>query len=345
VFSNVRISTRLFVSFGVVLCIATASAVLSIARLSQVAAASTEISQHWMRSVDHLSAVNTAASDMRLAQIGAVIADDAEEAQEMKRQLENATRVFESEKADYLAIAADTAGNSGWKKFDAQWREYTDYVAKALALAATNTSQAENDLQGTGRKLFDAAGDTLQVLVDEHTAAGDAAATQATSLYASARLMILLTLVALVAIGVLTAVLTARAISQPLEKTADIFKRIAAGHLDNEIEVTRHDEIGALLLGLRDMQGKLKSQIDSERAAAAASERAKQALDAVTANVLVIDADLNIVYTNPAVDTLLKNAEADIRKDLPSFSAARVSGSSIDIFYKSGTATPSATVA
>ena len=58
------------------------------------------------------------------------------------------------------------------------------------------------------------------------------------------------------------------------------------------------------------------------------------ATDSITANVMVADASLTIVYMNRAVIELLKEAEADIRKDLPRFSVATLIGSNIDVFHK-----------
>ncbi|MDO8981992.1 MAG: PAS domain-containing protein [Afipia sp.] len=58
------------------------------------------------------------------------------------------------------------------------------------------------------------------------------------------------------------------------------------------------------------------------------------ATDSITANVMVADANLTIVYMNSAVMTLLKEAESDIRKDLPQFNTATLIGSSIDVFHK-----------
>ncbi|MDR3464304.1 MAG: PAS domain-containing methyl-accepting chemotaxis protein [Xanthobacteraceae bacterium] len=54
----------------------------------------------------------------------------------------------------------------------------------------------------------------------------------------------------------------------------------------------------------------------------------------LTANVMVSDADLNIVYMNRAVTELLREAETDIRKDLPNFNVAALIGSNIDVFHK-----------
>lgn len=65
------------------------------------------------------------------------------------------------------------------------------------------------------------------------------------------------------------------------------------------------------------------------------SEHAKSlATDMLTANVMVADADHNIIYMNEAVVGLLSEAEADIRKDLPRFGVANLIGSNIDVFHK-----------
>jgi methyl-accepting chemotaxis protein len=58
------------------------------------------------------------------------------------------------------------------------------------------------------------------------------------------------------------------------------------------------------------------------------------ALDALQANVMVADAKLNITYMNPAVMELLKDAESDLKKELPKFSVATLIGSNIDVFHK-----------
>ncbi|MBB4952718.1 methyl-accepting chemotaxis protein [Agrobacterium vitis] len=58
------------------------------------------------------------------------------------------------------------------------------------------------------------------------------------------------------------------------------------------------------------------------------------ALDAVKANLMVADANLNITYMNPSVMELLKEAESDLKKELPRFSVSTLIGSNIDVFHK-----------
>ncbi len=77
-----------------------------------------------------------------------------------------------------------------------------------------------------------------------------------------------------------------------------------------------------------------KERQEKERVIASANSRVKSALDVAATNIMVADAELNIVYINKAIDEMLHTAEADLRKDLPKFSADTVVGSNIDIFHK-----------
>ena len=82
-----------------------------------------------------------------------------------------------------------------------------------------------------------------------------------------------------------------------------------------------------------------EQRIEAERADAEAkisseNARIKQALDNVSANVMVADKDLNIIYMNDAVINMMRNAESDIREDLPQFSVDTLDGANIDVFHK-----------
>lgn len=77
-----------------------------------------------------------------------------------------------------------------------------------------------------------------------------------------------------------------------------------------------------------------QKRLDAERKIADENARIRQALDSVSANVMVADTDLNIVYTNQAVLDMMRNAESDIQKELPRFSVNKLMGANIDIYHK-----------
>ncbi len=58
------------------------------------------------------------------------------------------------------------------------------------------------------------------------------------------------------------------------------------------------------------------------------------ALDNISANIMIADVKLNIIYMNPATQDLMKEAEDDLKKELPRFNVATLIGSNIDIFHK-----------
>lgn len=115
--------------------------------------------------------------------------------------------------------------------------------------------------------------------------------------------------------------------------SAQLASRIADGRLDNAVRVERQDESGQLLMALRRMQEKLRDTLDREREVAAENARVRSALDAASIGMMIADADAKIVYMNPSVDRILRNAEGEIRQRLKGFSADRVLGQPFDVFH------------
>ena len=62
--------------------------------------------------------------------------------------------------------------------------------------------------------------------------------------------------------------------------------------------------------------------------------RIKNALDKCTTNVMIADIDLNIIYMNETVTTMMQRNEAELRKVLPQFDARKLVGQNIDVFHK-----------
>jgi methyl-accepting chemotaxis protein len=109
-----------------------------------------------------------------------------------------------------------------------------------------------------------------------------------------------------------------------------VFGQISAGRYDNQIDLTGTDEAGQVLQALNEMQGKLRSQIENERAAAAENSRIRQALDKVSTNVVLADAHHQIIYLNETAQSTFARNQNEIRKSLPNFEPARLKGASLD---------------
>lgn len=71
-----------------------------------------------------------------------------------------------------------------------------------------------------------------------------------------------------------------------------------------------------------------------ERRRAQQNQRVKQALDSVSTNTMIADADCTIVYMNNAINNMMKNAQQDIRRELTQFDADKLLGANMDVFHK-----------
>lgn len=70
------------------------------------------------------------------------------------------------------------------------------------------------------------------------------------------------------------------------------------------------------------------------KAAAAFEARQLAALEALNQNIMIADADYNIVYMNDAIIGFLREYEARVKKDLPNFDVNNLIGKNVDVFHK-----------
>jgi len=111
---------------------------------------------------------------------------------------------------------------------------------------------------------------------------------------------------------------------------------VIGGRTFNLIANPVNDESGVRLgtsVEWADVTEKLAAEAKAKEIADA-NAQIKQALDKVTANVMVADADMHINYMNDAMVNMFAMAEADIRKELPGFDSSKLMGANPDVFHK-----------
>ena len=216
--------------------------------------------------------------------------------------------------------------------------QVVEEVARIKRLAADNASQAALGVDPA--HWFKAATDRINLLKDIETRlASDLLGEQARLKGDANRIMTLfiaLTVVAVLVTAVLAVYLT-RSILRQLggepDYAADITRNIAAGKLDNQIDVEPGDS-SSLVASIKSMQEQLLGRITADKKIADENLRIRIALDSVSTGVMIADTERNIIYANKSVQGILNGAEESIRKHLPSFDASRMMGANIDSFHK-----------
>ncbi len=130
---------------------------------------------------------------------------------------------------------------------------------------------------------------------------------------------------------------SAEAFNRLMENLQGAFKdfnattaKFSKGDIKCRIET---DMMGDLSV-VKDATNALMDNVAQNAAAAMENARTRQALDVCQANVMMADADLNIVYLNDSVKEMLSAAQSDIKKDLPSFDMNTLMGFNVDGFHK-----------
>ena len=117
------------------------------------------------------------------------------------------------------------------------------------------------------------------------------------------------------------------------EAVVAVAHAVADGRLDSVITLAKGDK-DSVLASMQRMQDQLRERIEREHEIAAENLRIRIALDNVSTGVMIADPARTIIYANDAVRRILKEAEADIRKQVPRFDADAMLGQSIDDFHR-----------
>lgn len=111
----------------------------------------------------------------------------------------------------------------------------------------------------------------------------------------------------------------------PIQATKEILNKLAEGDSNCELpDVKSTDEIGDMLKSLSGLKLSVATNVQLQ-----------SALESVSSNVMMADADNVVTYMNPAVLEVMRNAADDIREAIPGFDADKIVGSHIDTFHKS----------
>ncbi|WP_020565711.1 methyl-accepting chemotaxis protein [Methylosarcina fibrata] len=131
------------------------------------------------------------------------------------------------------------------------------------------------------------------------------------------------------------------AVKSRIDEAVKIIDKLAVGDFSEPIETSGNDVVVPLMRALKNTQTTLERRaLEGRRATDVSAEqlaqfqRLKVALETVTSCVMIADKDRKIIYMNPAVTQMMRNAEADLRKVFPGFDTDRLIGSSMDQFHK-----------
>jgi methyl-accepting chemotaxis protein len=135
----------------------------------------------------------------------------------------------------------------------------------------------------------------------------------------------LLLVLGLAAAGVII-YLSARSIAQPIRKITSVLMELTNDRIVDVPYTQRTDEIGDIAKATEVFRQSIAEKI--------INLRVRSGLDVVRSNVMISDAEYNIIYMNGSLNQMMREVEADLRKVLPQFDSNKLIGANMDIFHK-----------
>ena len=265
-FMQTKISTRLVGTLGLLLALTLAVAGTALWQLGEMRAVTKEITSNWLIAVERINKMNTATSDLRLAEYEHVLNTDEKAMAGIEQSMKALLATFDADHQAYEATISTAEERKLHDSFKAEWQRYMAIHERVLASSRANeTDTAKALLDGESRKLFDSSSVTLLKLIDFNSAGAVASTQTAESVYATARNLMIAA--ALLAIGVVAVGATwlVRSITVPLQQALAVAERVAAGDLSGRIQVAARDEAGLLLEAMARMQQHLTEVVANVR--------------------------------------------------------------------------------
>ncbi len=256
-FTKMKLATKLFGSFAIVLLLMVGFGIFSLTRLSVVNDSADELATNWMPSVRSVLITKSNLNRLRVLELRSILETEpvaiAAAEKEMVERISSIRKVW----AEYDKMVASPEERQDYDSFKANLEVFLSEHAKLVDFARMNKNdEAKAVLDGESLKRYNEMRATADKLSDINIDGGIKAGQDAKLTFASARLWTIGVLVSFGALALLLAFAITRSLTRQLGGepgyVAEIATRVAAGDFTVAVE-TRANDKGSVLLAMKIM--------------------------------------------------------------------------------------------
>ncbi len=252
------IKAKLAGAFAFLLLITGILGVFGIANMSNINDKSTELSVNWMPSIDAIHRINTATSDLRIAQYTHVVSTDPAVMRETEGQIDTILSDLGTQRARYEKLISSDEERQIYQTFAGKFARYQKAGDRFLALSRANQNAEAAAMLADSKSLYDDYSGDLLKLVKMNIDGGEKASADGDVAYADARNLFVVLLTAAMIAGIAAAIWISLTISRGLKKVSVAVDAVAIGDLDKDVVVTSNDEIKDLVDTVNRMTANLR---------------------------------------------------------------------------------------
>ncbi|HEY0956875.1 MAG TPA: methyl-accepting chemotaxis protein [Roseateles sp.] len=266
-FYDLKIATKLVLSFVAVLVLTAGLGVFSIVELARVNRTATDLAENWMPAVKAAGDIRYGLARLRSFSQQHLLADTAELKKGYEETMTGLIAELDRDRKAYESVLSEAEEKKAYAEFSELLATYMGVHQQLLALSSAHKNdEALALMRGAGKDSFRAMETRIEEIIKVNEAGADQANHLGDELYATARGWVIALLLACITLGMALALGVARLISRSLQQAVAVARSVADGDLTHRVVVRSKDETGQLMQALGDMTGSLTRLIERVRA-------------------------------------------------------------------------------
>jgi len=267
-YRDLRIGTKQFIGFGIILIFMTAVSVFAILNMATVSEQVNEVSGNWMPRTTAVADINISTSLLRTLQLQHAISSDQDQKKKLAQQIILLIDRINENLDRYVKLKQEATNkfNSAeqeailYSEFDKYWEQYQDISFNFFSLSGQNrTKEALELMDNQAQDAFTLFSRNLEDLVTLNNKDALTAAARARATFEFMRSLTIVVLIVTVLISIMISVFLIRSITLPLRGLVTGVERVSTGELDIMIPELARDEIGHLTNSFNTMTEALRS--------------------------------------------------------------------------------------
>ena len=263
---NIKISTRILGTFGVLVVLLLAMVAMALMQFRAMQSSSEVITEKALPSVEVINTLNTDLVRARLLELRHVNNSEPAYIADVEKQFEQLQHRLGEEKNIYEPLILSEQERQIYTQFLSERDRYVVLNKQLFEASRSGDKDKAKELLGAeSLKLYNTSSATLQKLIKYTSDAAKAETQAAAAAYKRAITLLVTGAVIAVLIALMAGLWLVRSIRAPLQQAVQAADRVANGDLSGVIHVERQDETGQLLNALERMQGSLVQTVRTVR--------------------------------------------------------------------------------
>ncbi|MBV7537479.1 MCP four helix bundle domain-containing protein [Duganella sp. sic0402] len=265
-FYDLKIATKLIVSFGAVLALTLLLGVSNMLSMDRVNQASTDLADNWMPSVRAVMDLRTDVGELRRWELAHLLNDEPAAMADYEKRMDDALATLKKHRDVYEKLISSPEEKAIATEFDKGLAAFMIDHDKMIALSRSGNKADGRKLSSTtSAAALQVITENVNKLVKLNVDGGDEASELASAVYKNARTTSIILLVVNIGIGMVLALWVARMVATPLQEAVSLARDVADGDLTRSIDVKSACETGQLMQALKDMTGNLQNLVSQVR--------------------------------------------------------------------------------